>query len=151
MSREKNYIFLVLITNEFFVIDVLNNCQRWMIPGESRINSKRFQFVKTVQWIARLIYPAHAKVIQIVATKMNKFILYFIGFLYCWASFVLLVTFSVGFFKKEKYRVEDEHKKISVFQNYKLLWDVLRVPGIKVLAVALLTTTVNIKRHYIIK
>lgn len=70
----------------------------------------------------------------------------FLGFLCCWASFILLVTFSVGFFKKEKLRTEDRHKKITVFQNYKLLWDVLKVPGIKVLAAALLTTTVNINK-----
>lgn len=57
----------------------------------------------------------------------------------------LLITSIVGIFKKEKdIRLEDGYVNVNVFQNYKLLWDILKLPRIKVLALALLTTRVNI-------
>lgn len=60
----------------------------------------------------------------------------------------LVITFIVGLFKNEKdnldNRSEDGYVNITVFQNYKLLWDILKLPRIRVLAVALLTIRVNI-------
>lgn len=57
----------------------------------------------------------------------------------------LLITSIVGIFKKEKdIRLEDGYVNVNVFQNYKLLWDILKLPRIRVLALALLTTRVNI-------
>lgn len=65
--------------------------------------------------------------------------------MYCWSFVVLSVAFSVGLFKKETRRAKDvDYKEISVLQNYKLIWHVLKLPGIKVLATALMTTMVNI-------
>lgn len=59
--------------------------------------------------------------------------------------FILITTF-VGIFKKEKdnNRLEDGHVKINVLQNYKLLWDVFKLPSIRVLALALLTMKVKL-------
>lgn len=60
----------------------------------------------------------------------------------------LVITFLLGIFKKEKdnldNRSEDGYVNINVFQNYKLLWDILNLPRIRVLAVALMTTRVSI-------
>lgn len=42
------------------------------------------------------------------------------------------------------YTLEDGHVKISVFKSYKLLWKILKLPNIRVLAIALLTMKVNI-------
>jgi len=81
----------------------------------------------------------------------NKIILhfyFFIGFLYLYGIMTLVITFIVGLFKNEKdnldNRSEDGYVNITVFQNYKLLWDILKLPRIRVLAVALLTIRVNI-------
>ncbi|XP_060851932.1 acetyl-coenzyme A transporter 1-like [Rhopalosiphum padi] len=59
------------------------------------------------------------------------------------AVFIFMVTTFIGFFKKEKHTMEDGHKKISVFQNYKLLWDILKLPRIRVLTLALLTIKIG--------
>jgi len=66
-----------------------------------------------------------------------------LGFFNIWAIIILLLTLFIGLFKKEKYTKEDGHEKISVFQNYKLLWEILKLPRIRVLALALLTIKVN--------
>lgn len=57
----------------------------------------------------------------------------------------MLVTTFVGIFKSEKdNRLEEGHVKISVFQSYKLLWEILKLPNIRKLAIALITMKVNI-------
>lgn len=57
----------------------------------------------------------------------------------------ILITTLVGIFKREKdnTRLEDGHVKINVLRNYKLLWDVFKLPSIRVLALALLTMKVK--------
>jgi len=72
--------------------------------------------------------------------------IFFPGFLLFWAVLVMSVTFSVGIFKKEKKNLEDGIEKVSVFQNYKLLWEIIKLPNIKGLTIALLTTRVS--RHF---
>jgi len=74
------------------------------------------------------------------------FHIFFPGFLLFWAVLVMSVTFSVGIFKKEKKNLEDGIEKVSVFQNYKLLWEIIKLPNIKGLTIALLTTRVS--RHF---
>lgn len=61
------------------------------------------------------------------------------SFFNIWAIIILMVTIFIGLFKNEKHKIEDGNEKISVFQNYKLLWDILKLPRIRVLVVALLT------------
>lgn len=57
---------------------------------------------------------------------------------------VVLVTILLAIFKKEKdNRLEDGYVKINVFQNYKLLWDILKLPHIQILAIALLTARIG--------
>lgn len=71
--------------------------------------------------------------------------IFFLAFIYLWSIIFLLITTLIGIFKKEKDdKLELDHVKISVFQNYKLLWDILKKPKIKLLAIALLTARVNI-------
>lgn len=54
------------------------------------------------------------------------------------------MTVLVGLFKKEKdNRLEDGYMKISVFQNYKMLWNIFKLPNIRMLALALITAKVN--------
>lgn len=65
------------------------------------------------------------------------------SFFNIWAIIILLLTLFIGLFKKEKYTIEDGHQKISVFQNYKLLWEILKLPRIRVLALALLTIKIG--------
>lgn len=57
----------------------------------------------------------------------------------------MLITTFIGIFKREEdCRLEDGHVKINVFKSYKLLWRILKLPNIRVLAIALLTMKVNI-------
>lgn len=64
--------------------------------------------------------------------------------MYLWSIIFLLITILVGIFKKEKCdSLELDHKKIGVFQNYKLLWNILKKPEMKLIAIALLTARVN--------
>jgi len=64
--------------------------------------------------------------------------------MYLWSILFLSITILIGIFKKEKCdSLELDHKKISVIQNYKLLWNILKKPEIKLLAIALLTAKVN--------
>lgn len=74
------------------------------------------------------------------------FHIFFPGFLLFWVVLVMSVTFSVGIFKKEKKNLEDGIEKVSVLQNYKLLWEIIKLPNIKGLTIALLTTRVS--RHF---
>lgn len=73
----------------------------------------------------------------------------FLGFLYFCGFTTLLITTLVGTFKKEKDNgLEKDNIKINVFQGYKLLWNILKLPRIIVLAIALLTTRVNITQFH---
>jgi len=57
----------------------------------------------------------------------------------------MLITTFIGIFKREMdYRLEEGHVQINVFKSYKLLWRILKLPNIRVLAIALLTMKVNI-------
>lgn len=56
----------------------------------------------------------------------------------------MLGTTLIAIFKKEKdMTLEDDHIKLSVIQNYKLLWQILCLPCIRVLAVALFFSRVG--------
>ncbi|CAI6347969.1 unnamed protein product [Macrosiphum euphorbiae] len=65
------------------------------------------------------------------------------SFFTIWAIIILVVTVFIGLFKNEKHKLEDGHKKISVFQNYKLLWEILKLPRVRVLTIALLTIKIG--------
>jgi len=56
----------------------------------------------------------------------------------------LTVSTLIGVFKREKdNRLEDNYVHLNVVQNYKLLWDILKLPSIRILLIALLTMRVN--------
>lgn len=75
---------------------------------------------------------------------MGVFLIIFTDFLYVWGIFVLSTSILVGIFKKEKdSRKENGYVKIDVFQNYKLIWDILKLPRMKTLLFALLTMKVK--------
>ncbi|CAH1724862.1 acetyl-coenzyme A transporter 1-like isoform X2 [Aphis gossypii] len=66
------------------------------------------------------------------------------SYLYIYGFAILVITSIVGIFKKEKdSSLEDGCININVFQNYKLLWDILKLPRIRVLAIALMTTRIG--------
>jgi len=57
----------------------------------------------------------------------------------------MAITTLIAFFKhEEKTRLdEDNHIRINTFQSYKLLWEILKLPSFKILAIALLTSMVS--------
>lgn len=66
------------------------------------------------------------------------------GFLFFWSIIIMLITTFIGIFKREKDEtLEDGHVKINVFKSYKLLWKILKLPNIRVLAIALLTMKIG--------
>jgi len=65
--------------------------------------------------------------------------------LYIWGILYILITTMIAIFKKEKDNTsDDDHEKIKVVQNYILLWDILKLPSIRILAIILITSKVII-------
>ncbi|CAH1724867.1 unnamed protein product [Aphis gossypii] len=61
----------------------------------------------------------------------------------CGILFILVATL-IAIFKKEKdVRSEDNHSQPRVTNSYKLLWDIVKLPNIRVLLIALLTMKVG--------
>ncbi|KAL4142293.1 hypothetical protein QTP88_004779 [Uroleucon formosanum] len=65
--------------------------------------------------------------------------------LYTWGIIFILLTTLIGIFKKEKDNIyiEDNHEKIKVVQNYLLLWDILKLPSVRILAILLVTSKIG--------
>ncbi|XP_001944982.1 acetyl-coenzyme A transporter 1 [Acyrthosiphon pisum] len=64
--------------------------------------------------------------------------------LYVWGLIFICVTTLIAIFKKEKdCRLEVDHVKLNVVQNYTLLCDIIKLPSIRILAIALLTAKVG--------
>lgn len=79
-----------------------------------------------------------------MTVKSDIKIYVFIAFLYFAGIVTLSITTVFALFKKEKdNRVEDGYVKISVLRSYKLLWDILKMPRIRILAAILLSARVN--------
>lgn len=56
----------------------------------------------------------------------------------------MLLTTLVGIFIHEKdNEVDGRPIRINIFQSYKLLWEILNLPNMRVLILALLTMKVN--------
>ncbi|XP_060878681.1 acetyl-coenzyme A transporter 1-like [Metopolophium dirhodum] len=67
-----------------------------------------------------------------------KSLFYVLGILF------ILITTLIAIFKKEKdNRLEDDHVKLNIVQNYSLLWDILKLPSIQILALTLLTARIG--------
>ncbi|CAI6343822.1 unnamed protein product [Macrosiphum euphorbiae] len=63
---------------------------------------------------------------------------------YVLGIFFILISTLIAMFKKEKdNRLEDNHVKLNIVQNYLLLWDILKLPGIQILALTLLTAKIG--------
>ncbi|XP_060865228.1 acetyl-coenzyme A transporter 1-like [Metopolophium dirhodum] len=61
----------------------------------------------------------------------------------CGILFILVATL-IGIFKKEKdTRLEDNYEQLHITNSYKLLWDILKLPNIRALLIALLTMKVG--------
>lgn len=66
----------------------------------------------------------------------------------------MLLTTLVGILKNEKtFETEDNYVKINVIRNYQLLLEILKLPNIRLLGLALLTMDVSyisfiIKLHF---
>jgi len=51
----------------------------------------------------------------------------------------------IAIFKKEKDNtLEDGYVRLNISKTYSLLWDIMKLPSIRILAIALLTARVNI-------
>lgn len=73
-----------------------------------------------------------------------------IDLLYGWGIIFIVITTLVGLFKKEKDNTfDDDREKIDVVQNYILLWDILKLPSIRILAIILITSKVIIIQFFL--
>lgn len=58
-------------------------------------------------------------------------------------------TSFIAIFKNEKEnRLEENHIKLNIYQNYILLWDILNLPSVKILSIALVTAMVSTSKIY---
>lgn len=57
----------------------------------------------------------------------------------------ILITTLIAILKKEKnYKLDEDYVKLDVIQNYSLIWEIIKMPSIRMLSLALLTARVNI-------
>lgn len=64
-------------------------------------------------------------------------------YLYGWGFFFFLITTLIGIFKKEEDNMHhNDNIKINIFQRYKLMWTILKIPGMSVLLIATVTSSV---------
>ncbi|XP_025194189.1 acetyl-coenzyme A transporter 1-like [Melanaphis sacchari] len=64
--------------------------------------------------------------------------------LYGWGIMFILLTTLISIFKKEKDNIsEDDHEKINVVHNYILLWDIFKLPSVRLLAIILITSKIG--------
>lgn len=61
-----------------------------------------------------------------------------------WGISCMAITVSIAIFKNEKdYLIEDNEIKLTIYQNYTVLWDIIKLPSMKILVIALLTSMVS--------
>ncbi|XP_060878679.1 acetyl-coenzyme A transporter 1-like [Metopolophium dirhodum] len=66
------------------------------------------------------------------------------SFFYVLGILFILITTLIAVFKKEKdNRLEDDYVKLNIVQNYSLLWDILKLPSIQLLVIAMLTSKIG--------
>ncbi|XP_026823340.1 acetyl-coenzyme A transporter 1-like [Rhopalosiphum maidis] len=64
--------------------------------------------------------------------------------LYIWGITFMSITTLIAIFKREKdCSLEDDHLKLNTLQNYRLLWDICKLPSIQIFAMALLTVKIG--------
>ncbi|VVC28212.1 Major facilitator superfamily domain,Acetyl-coenzyme A transporter 1 [Cinara cedri] len=66
------------------------------------------------------------------------------SFLYFWSFSFMIITTLVGVFKREKTAgSENEDVKINIFQSYRLLWEIIKLPSVGLLMMILLTMRIG--------
>ncbi|CAH1724646.1 unnamed protein product [Aphis gossypii] len=64
--------------------------------------------------------------------------------LYIWGVLFMLITTMIAIFKTEKDNTqEDGYVKLNISKTYSLLWDIIKLPSIRILAMALLTARIG--------
>lgn len=75
---------------------------------------------------------------------MNFF--FYQGFLYFWGYTFMIATTLVAIFKHEKDdSAQQKNHDLNLYQTYRLLIDIMKLPCVKHLSIVLLTAKVNIK------
>lgn len=72
--------------------------------------------------------------------------MFFQGFLYFWGYVFMISTTLVAIFKHEKKQsFHQEDHDLNLYQTYRLLGDIMKLPSVKSLSIVLLTAKVNTK------
>ncbi|XP_022174759.1 acetyl-coenzyme A transporter 1-like [Myzus persicae] len=149
---------IVALTCVFFVLNLLAATQNivvdsWALTmlkktnvGYSSVCSSSgfaigimFGSVVPVLLTSEDFYNKHLRITPGVGGIMTLERLLFI----CGIVFILVSTL-IGIFKREKdTRLEDNYAQLHVTNSYKLLWDILTLPNLRVLLIALLTMKVG--------
>lgn len=70
----------------------------------------------------------------------------FLGFLYFWGCTFMIATTLVAIFKHENNESsQHDNHDLNLYQTYKLLGDIMKLPSVKTLSIILLTAKVNLK------
>lgn len=73
--------------------------------------------------------------------SIHCFIFDFTDTIFFWSIIIFSITTLVVIFKKEK-NINLEGVKITIFQNYKLVWKIIKRPGMVIFLIAVLTSSV---------
>lgn len=66
------------------------------------------------------------------------------GFLFFWGMAFLIITTLIAIAKKETDNgSNDDNSNINIFQSFAVIWDILKIPHMKILVIAVLTATVR--------
>lgn len=63
--------------------------------------------------------------------------------MYFWSAAIISITTIVLIFKSEPVTEDGKVGKISFAQSYKVLWDIFKIPNVRVISVILLTSKVD--------
>ncbi|VVC42465.1 Major facilitator superfamily domain,Acetyl-coenzyme A transporter 1 [Cinara cedri] len=151
---------LMMLTFVFFVLNFLAATQNIVIDGwaltmlkksnvgySSACSSSGFAIGIMLGSVVPVLLTSEdfcSKYLSRIITTSTGGVVTLERYLFVWGILCIAITTLIGIFKKEKdNRLEENHIQLTVVQNYKLVWDILKLPRIRVLIIVLMTMKVG--------
>ncbi|CAI6365998.1 unnamed protein product [Macrosiphum euphorbiae] len=154
-TGKPNVMVLVYL---FFITNFLSATQDIAVDGWAltMLNKNNVGYASTCNTSGQIIGVMIGSVFAILFTSedfSNKYLRITTGvegivsmktLLYIWGILFMLITTMIAIFKKEKDNtLEDGYVKLNISKTYSLLWDIMKLPSIRILAIALLTARIG--------
>ncbi|VVC36428.1 Major facilitator superfamily domain,Acetyl-coenzyme A transporter 1 [Cinara cedri] len=145
---------IIVLTFVFFVVNLLAAIQGvivdgWALTMMKKNNVGHASFCNSVGHTLGMLISHVVSILFTSKDFCNKYfrntpgtagILTMNWILYSMGILFILVSTLITILKKEKdFRLEDNHVKLNIVQNYMLIWNILKLPSVQLLAPALLT------------